>query len=296
MGRVSDRAQKRVQEENRGCQKGIPESISGIPSEFSVQGHGRRSTPAAAAIVPTAAAAAASANVLTAPTAPATFRPAAEQPSGESFATVAPAWTTGSPGEPPHADAGPGRSDAAAAQQLPTAVRLTVQIAPTDHDANATASSTSQSTTDASGPSSTSAATPPHADESDGSSRPATAANDGPAAAAADGNVAATAATTTNAAKPPYQCKHERNDEHGHDTTAITLHESTDVTQSATRTTAPSASWSSDAAAAATGWSHEPPPGCPSSVRQPSAAERHSPAMYPARMSEPGDRQFRLGG
>lgn len=295
MGRVSDRAQKRVQEENRGCQKGIPESISGVPSEFSVQGHGRRSTPAAAAIVPTAAAA--SANVLTAPTAPATFRPAAEQPSGESFATVAPARTTGSPGEPPHADAGPGRSDAAAAQQLPTAVRLTVQIAPTDHDANATASSTSQSTTDASGPSSTSAATPPHADESDGSSRPATAANDGPAAAAADGNVAATAAaTTTNAAKPPYQCKHERNDEHGHDTTAITLHESTDVTQSATRTTAPSASWSSDAAAAATGWSHEPPPGCPSSVRQPSAAERHSPAMYPARMSEPGDRQFRLGG
>lgn len=283
MGCVSDRAQKRVQEENRGCQKGIPESISGVPSEFSVQGHGRRSTPAAAAIVPTAAAA--SANVLTAPTA------------GESFATVAPARTTGSPGEPPHADAGPGRSDAAAAQQLPTAVRLTVQIAPTDHDANATASSTSQSTTDASGPSSTSAATPPHADESDGNSRPATAANDGPAAAAADGNVAATAAaTTTNAAKPPYQCKHERNDEHGHDTTAITLHESTDVTQSATRTTAPSASWSSDAAAAATGWSHEPPPGCPSSVRQPSAAERHSPAMYPARMSEPGDRQFRLGG
>lgn len=282
MGRVSDRAQKRVQEENRGCQKGIPESISGVPSEFSVQGHGRRSTPAAAAIVPTAAAA--SANVLTAPTA------------GESFATVAPARTTGSPGEPPHADAGPGRSDAAAAQQLPTAVRLTVQIAPTDHDANATASSTSQSTTDASGPSSTSAATPPHADESDGSSRPATAANDGPTAAA-DGNVAATAATTTNAAKPPYQCKHERNDEHGHDTTAITLHESTDVTQSATRTTAPSASWSSDAAAAAaTGWSHEPPPSCPSSVRQPSAAERHSPAMYPARMSEPGDRQFRLGG
>lgn len=282
MGCVSDRAQKRVQEENRGCQKGIPESISGVPSEFSVQGHGRRSTPAAAAIVPTAAAA--SANVLTAPTA------------GESFATVAPARTTGSPGEPPHADAGPGRSDAAAAQQLPTAVRLTVQIAPTDHDANATASSTSQSTTDASGPSSTSAATPPHADESDDSSRPATAANDGPTAAA-DGNVAATAATTTNAAKPPYQCKHERNDEHGHDTTAITLHESTDVTQSATRTTAPSASWSSDAAAAAaTGWSHEPPPGCPSSVRQPSAAERHSPAMYPARMSEPGDRQFRLGG
>lgn len=27
-----------VQEENRGCQKGIPESISGVPSEFSVQG------------------------------------------------------------------------------------------------------------------------------------------------------------------------------------------------------------------------------------------------------------------
>lgn len=287
MGCVSDRAQKRVQEENRGCQKGIPESISGVPSEFSVQGHGRRST-SAAAIVPTAAA---SANVLTAPTAPATFRPAAEQPSGESFATVAPARTTGSPGEPPHADAGPGRSDATAAQQLSTAVRLPVQIAPTDHDANATASSTSQSTTDASGPSSTSAATPPHADESDGRPATAAAANDCPAAAA-DGNVAATA--TTNAAKPPYQCKHERNDEHGHDTTAITLHESTDVTQSATRTTAPS--WPSDAAAAATGWSHEPPPGCPSTVRQPSAAERHSPAMYPPRMSEPGDRQFRLGG
>lgn len=71
----------------------------------------------------------------------------------------------------------------------------------------------------------------------------------------------------------------------------------TDVTQSATRTTAPSGSWPSDAAAAATvGWSHEPSPGCSSALRQPTAAERHSPAMYPARMSEPGDRQFRLGG
>lgn len=296
MGRVSDRAQKRVQEENRGCQKGIPKSISSVPSEFSVQGYGRRSTPAAA-VLPTAAA---SANVFTTPTAPTAFRPAAsaaaaEQPSGESFATVAPAWPTGSPSEPPHADAGPGRSDATAVQQLSAAVRLTVQITTADHDANATTSSTSQSTTDASGPSSTSATSPPHADEPN--DRPAATANDGPTAAAttatADGNVAA----TTNAAKPPYQCKHERNDEHGHDTTAITLHESTDVTQSATRTTAPSASWSSDAAAAAAaGWTHEPPPGCSSTVRQPTAAERHSPAMYPARLSEPGDRQFRLGG
>nr|XP_029733853.1 TOX high mobility group box family member 4-A-like isoform X2 [Aedes albopictus] len=88
--------------------------------------------------------------------------------------------------------------------------------------------------------------------------------------------------------KPPYQCNmngmmnmgmtppqsHYMNQQYSSHLT--------DVTQSATRTTAPSASWSSDAAAAATGWSHEPPPGCPSSVRQPSAAERHSPAMYPA--------------
>lgn len=287
MGRVSDRAQKRVQEENRGCQKGIPKSISSVPSEFSVQGYGRRS--AAAAIVP-----ATSANVLTTPTTPAAFRPAAataKQPSGESFTTVTPTRPTSSASEPPHANAGPRGPDATARQQLSTAVRLTVQITAADHDANATASSTSQSTTDAPGPSSTSAATPPHADEPDG--RPAAAANDGPAAA--DGNATATA--TTNAAKPPYQCKHERNDEYGHDTTAIALHESTDVTQSATRTTAPSGSWPPDAAAtAATGWTHEPPPGCSSTVRQPTAAERNSPAMYPSRLSEPGDRQFRLGG
>lgn len=283
MGRVSDRAQKRVQEENRGCQKGIPKSISSVPSEFSVQGYGRRST--AAAIVP-----ATSANVLTTPTAPAAAT--AKQPSGESFTTITPTRPTGSAGEPPHANAGPRGSDATAIQQLSTAVRLTVQITTADHDANATASSTSQSTTDAPGPSSTSAAIPPHADEPD--VRPAAAANDGPATA--DGNVTATA-TTTNAAKPPYQCKHERNDEYGHDTTAIALHESTDVTQSATRTTAPSGSWPPDAAAAtATGWTHEPPPGCSTTVRQPSAAERNSPAMYPSRLSEPGDRQFRLGG
>lgn len=71
----------------------------------------------------------------------------------------------------------------------------------------------------------------------------------------------------------------------------------TDVTQSATRTTAPSGSWPPDAATAtATGWTHEPPPGCSTTVRQPTAAERNSPAMYPSRLSEPGDRQFRLGG
>lgn len=290
MGRVSDRAQKRVQEENRGCQKGIPKSFSSVPSEFSVQGYGRGST--AAAIVP-----ATSANVLTTPTTPAAFRPAAttaKQPSGESFTTITPTRPTGSAGEPPHANAGPRGSDATATQQLSTAVRLTVQITTADHDANATASSTSQSTTDAPWPSSTSAATPPHADELDGRPAAAAAANDGPATA--DGN-ATTTATTTNAAKPPYQCKHERNDEYGYDTTAIALHESTDVTQSATRTTAPSGSWPPDAAAAtATGWTHEPPPGCSTTVRQPTAAERNSPAMYPSRLSEPGDRQFRLGG
>lgn len=151
-----------------------------------------------------------------------------------------------------------------------------------DHDANATAASSAppQSAADASGPAVPGTAATPHA--------------------ANDGRWPATAAD-------------ERNDEHGNVRTAVALHESTDAAARPTATTAAAATlagrWPLDASAtvattapssaattsATAGWS---PAGCSPAVRQPAAAaaERSAPAMYPARMPEPGDCQFRLGG